>query len=74
VRDALRRAKDYLPAVGASLGRVLEITPSDVNSELPRARLFAAAAERSTDAAVPIEPGTLELETEVQVTWELTAK
>jgi uncharacterized protein YggE len=74
MRDALRRAKDYLPAVGVSLGRVLEINPLD-SDIAPRGNMamFAASA-RASDAAIPIEPGTLVLETTVQVTWEVTPK
>ncbi len=71
VRDALRRAKDYLPSVGLSLGRVLEIAPMEGNvglSAAPRAAAYARAAETS----IPLEPGTITLQTDVQVTWELT--
>ncbi|MFZ1960903.1 MAG: SIMPL domain-containing protein [Methylovirgula sp.] len=68
MRDALRRAKDYLPAVGLKLGRVLEIAPNDVSAP----RFALAAGSSAPAAAVPIEPGALTLETEVQVTWELT--
>lgn len=73
IRDAQRRAKDYLPALGLSLGRVLEISP--LEGAAPRANLaFAAAQARSAATAIPIEPGTLTLQTDVQVTWELTAQ
>jgi uncharacterized protein len=71
VRDALRRAKDYLPAVGVKLGRVLEISPIEGGFE-PRANMALAAAPlRSSEVTIPVETGTLTLETDVQVTWEL---
>jgi len=75
IRDARRRAKDYLPALGLRLGRVLEISPLE-GGAAPRANLaFAAAsAGRPAEAPIPIEPGTLTLQTDVQVTWELTAQ
>lgn len=73
MRDALRQAKDYLPAADMSLGRVIEISPVEGVAE-PRANLaFAAApAARPAEAPIPIEPGTLTLQTEVEVTWELS--
>jgi uncharacterized protein YggE len=71
VRDALRRAKDYLPSVGVKLGRVLEISPIEGGFE-PRANMALATAPlRSSEVTIPVEPGTLTLETDVQVTWEL---
>jgi uncharacterized protein YggE len=73
MRDALRRAKDYLPAAEMYLGRVIEISPVEGTAE-PRANLaFAAAsAARTAEAPIPIEPGTLTLQTDVEVTWELS--
>lgn len=41
MRDAQRRAKDYLPALGLSLGRVLEISPLEGGAE-PRAKMTFA--------------------------------
>jgi uncharacterized protein YggE len=74
MKDALRRAKAYLPAVGLRLGRVLEIAPpSDIVA--PRRFRYAAAPAYGREAepmSIPIEPGTLTLDTEVQVTWELS--
>jgi uncharacterized protein YggE len=68
-RDALRAAKAYLPAAGVSLGRVLEIAPNDEGGYRPR--VFAKTATFASDAAVPIEPGTLSYDSQVRVTWEL---
>jgi uncharacterized protein len=71
VRDALRRAKGYLPSVDLSLGRVLEIAPMEggIGSGFPAPA--AAAFARSEQINIPIEPGTLTLQSDVQVTWEL---
>lgn len=69
MRDALRAAKAYLPAVGASLGRVLEIAPNDAGTYQPR--VFAKAMAAAPDAAVPIAPGALSYDSQVRVTWEL---
>jgi uncharacterized protein YggE len=73
MQDALRQAKAYLPAVGLHLGRVLEIMPFNVNS--PKTRHVMSGASFGSAAApvdIPIEPGTLSLETQVQVVWELS--
>lgn len=73
MQDALRRAKAYLPAVGLHLGRVLEIAPPNDIVEQKRFRYAAAPAygRPAEPASIPIEPGTLTLDTEVQVIWEL---
>ena len=70
MRDALRRAKAYLPAAGVGLGRVLEITPSDQGGIAPR--VFAKAMAPMAD--VPVEPGTLSYDSEVRVTWQLVER
>lgn len=69
MRDALLIAKDYLPAAGVSLGRVLEIAPDDHGGVAPR--VFAKAMAPMPD--VPVEPGTLSYDSQVRVTWELVA-
>ncbi len=69
MRDALLIAKDYLPAAGVSLGRVLEIAPNDHGGIAPR--VFARAMAPAAD--VPITPGTLSYDSQVRVTWELVA-
>lgn len=72
VRDALRKANNYVSGLGIKLGRVLEIA-TQVGSQGPAGmslqKNFAAKSEAAT--AVPIEPGADVLRTEVQVTWEL---
>lgn len=72
MRDALRQANAYLAAVGVKLGRVLEISPLEAGA--PSGAPFAAEARvaRPPEASIPIEPGTITLQTDVQVTWELT--
>jgi len=69
--DALRQANAYVAPVGLHLGRVLEISPSGNAS--PQAFRFARSAkfESPETADIPIAPGTLSLETQVQVVWEL---
>jgi len=71
MRDAQRRAKDYLPSIGLSLGRVLEIAPL-AGGETRTNMAFAAAPRARAAEAIPLEPGTLTLQTDVQVTFELT--
>jgi uncharacterized protein len=73
VRDALRKAKSYVDALGIKLGRVLEITVqphSAVPLGLQRMNAAAAPAQKAA-IAIPVEPGIETLRTEVQVTWEL---
>lgn len=72
MRDALRKAKDYLPALGLKLGRVLEILPQ-ANVSMPRGAIFSAAvpASRSEPVMIPVEPGLQRFELEVKVTWEI---
>lgn len=70
MRDALRTAKAYLPATGASLGRVLEITPNEMGGYQPRG--FAKAMAPAPEVSVPIAPGTLSYDAAVRVTWEIS--
>jgi uncharacterized protein len=72
VRDALRKANSYVNGLGLKLGRVLEIAtqaPYPVPGGMSPKML--GAAKREAVAAVPVEPGSEVLRTEVQVTWEL---
>ncbi len=74
MRDALRRAKDYLPAVGSTLGRIIEISPGEPSAEARyKSSDFAGGlrAPSEESASIPIEPGSETLQTEVQVTWEV---
>ena len=71
VRDALRKANSYVNGLGLKLGRVLEIATqagSPVNAGMAMQKF---AAKNEAAAAVPVEPGSEVLRTEVQVTWEL---
>jgi uncharacterized protein len=71
VRDALRKANSYVNGLGLKLGRVLEIATQAPSSFAgPMAGNMQSAAKREA-AAVPVEPGSEVLRTEVQVTWEL---
>jgi uncharacterized protein len=72
VRDALRKANSYVNGLGLKLGRVLEIAtqaPYPVPGGM--APKMLGAAKREAAAAVPVEPGSEVLRSEVQVTWEL---
>jgi uncharacterized protein len=71
VRDALRKANSYVNGLGLKLGRVLEIA-TQVGSQVPG--VFGGnmqPAGKREAAAVPVEPGSEVLRTEVEVTWEL---
>jgi uncharacterized protein YggE len=71
VEDAVRQARQLADAAGIKLGKVLEIVHP------PRAEYQAAnsaadmALRRAPRAAVPIEAGTLEVGTAVEITWAI---
>jgi uncharacterized protein len=69
--DALRKANSYVNGLGLKLGPVLEIAtqaPYPAPAGMSPKMLGAAKSEA---AAVPVEPGSEVLRTEVRVTWEL---
>ncbi|MEJ0050429.1 MAG: SIMPL domain-containing protein [Methylovirgula sp.] len=70
MRDAVRKAKAFLPAAGVGLGQVLQIAPDDRGGLQPG--VFAKAMAPSVDYSPTIEPGTLIYEAQVRVTWALT--
>jgi hypothetical protein len=71
VRDALGKANSYVSGLGLKLGRVLEIaTQGPYPAPAGMSPKMLGAAKREA-AAVPVEPGSEVLRTEVQVTWEL---
>jgi uncharacterized protein len=70
MRDAVRKAKAFLPAAGVSLGQVLQIAPDDQGGLQPQ--VFTKAMTPSVDYSPTIEPGTLVYESRVRVTWALT--
>jgi uncharacterized protein YggE len=65
--NALRRARLFAEAAGATVGEVLAIAEEVVS---PAPRPYAGRVAMSADAA-PIERGTQTLEARVQVTWAL---
>lgn len=70
VKDALRQAKAYVAPLGLHLGRVLEISP--IGEAIPRPYFKTAAALGRADmVSTPVQPGTLPLDVQVQVVWEL---
>jgi uncharacterized protein YggE len=72
VRDALGKANSYVSGLGLKLGRVLEIaTQGPYPAPAGMSPKMLGAAKREAAAAVPVEPGSEVLRTEVQVTWEL---
>ncbi|MGB6177275.1 MAG: SIMPL domain-containing protein, partial [Methylocella sp.] len=71
VRDALRKANSYVNGLGLKLGRVLEIATQAASPGPGGMSPKMLGAARREAAAVPIEPGSEVLRTEVQVTWEL---
>jgi uncharacterized protein YggE len=72
-RDALRKAKIYVNALGLRLGRILEIAPPSNRPMMPAPAVKAFAQPQADRAgvAVPVEPGFQTLTSEVQVVWEL---
>ena len=71
VEDAVRQARQLAGAAGIKLGKILEIVHP------PRAEYQAGsgvadlALRRAPRAAVPIEAGTLEVGTAVEITWAI---
>lgn len=68
MQSALRRAKLYADAAGATVGPVVTIAEEMPNFVPSRPIMFAKAA---ADSAPPVEAGTQMLEVKVSVTWEL---
>lgn len=66
VANARRRAELFAAAAGVQLGTVVRIF-----EEPSEARLPPVGVQRAISGAVPIEPGSRTLSTEVQVTWTL---
>lgn len=64
--DAEQKAQQLADLAGAELGDVLSINES---TRIPRPVGLGGAVER--EAAVPIEPGTENIEVDLQVTWAL---
>ncbi len=64
--NARKRAELYAAAAGVALGPVLRIFEEPAES-----RLAPIGVQRAVSGAVPIEPGSRTLSTEVQVTWGL---
>jgi uncharacterized protein YggE len=72
VRDALRKTNSYVNGLGLKLGRVLEIaTQAGSQVSAGNSLKMQVNAQRDAAAAVPVEPSSEVLRTEVQVTWEL---
>jgi uncharacterized protein YggE len=68
MKDAVAKAKLYVEAAGAELGPVMTIV--EQGGYIPRSG-GPMMAEATASKPVPIEPGTENIDIEVQVTWEL---
>lgn len=66
--NAFRRAKLFAASAGAEVGEVLAIA-EEMSAPAPRPMVMARAAMAAD--SVPIEPGSLQLEARVNVTWAL---
>lgn len=66
VSEARRKAELYANAAGARLGRVMQLSETDVAPLRP-----GLALRQGTTEAVPVAPGAQSLEAQVSVTWEL---
>ncbi|WP_278313329.1 SIMPL domain-containing protein [Lolliginicoccus levis] len=66
--DARQRADQYAGLAGRELGEVVSIVEDQAPSPQP---FLADGLERSMDNAVPIEPGSQDVEVRVTVRWEL---
>ncbi|HTO78801.1 MAG TPA: SIMPL domain-containing protein [Methylocystis sp.] len=67
VAEARRRAEVYAKAASMKLGRLLALDPQPGETgyaDLPMRRFEAKAV-------IPVEPGVIQLTTEVEATWEL---
>lgn len=73
MEDALDKAKAYVAPVGLRLVRILDIAPVDGERDKIARYAMDEGGLGATPApeSIPIEPGTLILETQVQVTWEV---
>jgi len=69
VRQARSQAEQLAEAAGVTLGRLLSI---DETSTPPSPALRAGDAGGSTEAAVPIEPGSQGLSVHVELRYEIT--
>ena len=67
--NATAKAKLYVEAAGAELGPVMTI--AEQGGYMPRSMAAAPMMEATAAKPVPIEPGTQNVDIEVQVTWEL---
>lgn len=75
MQDALNKAKAYVAPVELRLARILQIAPFDSDRDKLVARYAmdsGGLGATPAPASIPIEPGTLILETQVQVTWEVS--
>lgn len=69
VQDAIDKAQQLTNLTETELGPVMSITELDTGGPVPR---FSAVQESAADvSAVPISPGTVTIESRVNITWQL---
>ncbi|WP_333473317.1 SIMPL domain-containing protein [Lolliginicoccus lacisalsi] len=66
--DARQRAEQYAELAGSDLGEVVSIVEDQAPSPQP---FFADTMQGRAESAVPIEPGSQDVEVRVTVRWEL---
>jgi len=74
LKDAEQRARRYVEALGAKLGRIIEIDHEEARSSSEAKRESTAAATASANGAIslPLRPGARRLTAKVSVTWALS--
>jgi uncharacterized protein len=74
IKDAERRARTYVEAIGVKLGRVIEISPeADAPPDRMQVRTTSVAVGQALpDESLLLRPGMQKLGSRVTVTWALT--
>jgi uncharacterized protein YggE len=71
MQNARDKAEQLARDAGVALGRPLSIEESDVGGVTPVRAMPAAAEGLAAPAATPIQPGELQVQTIVRVTWSI---
>lgn len=67
VADARTRAEELAKASGVQLGNVVSISQTTASTPIP----FAQATAQTAGGAVPIQPGTVEVNAQVQISYAI---
>lgn len=73
-QQAADKAKQYAKLSRASLGRVISIDERAMGSPTPFPRMMAKGAAADAAMSVPVEAGSLSVDAEVTVCWEIQPK